>query len=60
MKKTKLSVFLQQGCDLTKIKNPKKMGSRPGSPFGLEDKVSEPPGCLIWEDLQTPHPQGGL
>ena len=32
------------------------MGSRPGSPFGLEDKSPpEPPGCLILEDLQTLH-----
>ena len=32
------------------------MGSGPGSPFGLEDKAPpEPPGCLILEDLQTPH-----
>ena len=38
----------KQGCDLT------KMGSRPGSPFGLEDKAPEPPGCLIL-DLQTLH-----
>ena len=25
------------------------------SPFGLEDKFPEPPGCLILEDLQTLH-----
>ena len=32
-----------------------KMGSRPGSPFGVEDKAPELPGCLILEDLQTLH-----
>ena len=31
------------------------MGSGPWSPFGLEDKAPEPPGCLILEDLQTLH-----
>ena len=34
------------------------MGSWPGSPFGLEDKVPKtllPDGCLILEDLQTLH-----
>ena len=32
------------------------MGSGPGIPFGREDKAPpEPPGCLIWEDLQTLH-----
>ena len=32
------------------------MGSGPGSPFDLEDKAPpEPPGCLIWEELQTLH-----
>ena len=28
-----------QECDLIKVKNPEKMGSGPGSPFGLEDKA---------------------
>ncbi len=27
-----------------------KIGIRPGSPFGLEDKAPEPPACLILED----------
>ena len=32
------------------------MGSELGSAFGLEDKSPpEPPGCLIFEDLQTLH-----
>ena len=44
----------RQRCDVKKKKW--KMGSRPGSPFGLEDKAPlEPPGCLISEDLQTLH-----
>ena len=39
-----------------KVKISWKMGSGPGSPFGLEDKAPpEPPGCLILEDLQTLH-----
>ena len=29
------------------------MGSRPGSTFGPEDKTPEPPGCLVFEDLQS-------
>ena len=28
----------KQGCDLTKVNKSGKMGSRPGSPFSLEDK----------------------
>ena len=34
-----LFLCIWQGCDLTKIKKSGKMGSRPGSPFGLEDKA---------------------
>ena len=29
-----------------------KMGSVPASPFGLEDKAPEPPGCLLLEDYR--------
>ena len=49
---------LSQGCDLRKVT---KMGSEPGSPFGLKDKAPppQPPGCIhvhvILEDLQTLH-----
>ena len=45
-----------QGCELTKVTNPAKMGSGPGSPFGLEDKAPyKSPGCFILDDLQNLH-----
>ena len=31
------------------------MCSGPGSPFGLEDKAPDPPGCLTLKDLQMLH-----
>ena len=43
-----------RACDFYKGETSWKMGSGPGSPFGLEDKAPpEPPGCLSLEDLQT-------
>ena len=44
-----------QGCDLTKVTNPEKWMAGLGLPLVWRTKPPEPHGCLILEDLQTPH-----